>query len=177
MSRQLDIVVERRQLGIRRQLDDLSQLPKLALGDVIGGISVALVLIPQSLAYTGLAGLPPAVGLFASAFPLLIFAVFASSPFLQTGPVALTSLLVAGALAGAGLEIDTTQYLGAAALLAIIVAATRLFIGVFRLGSIVYLMAEPVTIGFTAGAGIVIISSQLPRALLPSVSAQPLPLI
>lgn len=135
------------------------------MGDVVGGVSVALVLIPQSLAYATLAGLPPLLGLFASAFPLLIFAVFASSPFLQTGPVALTSLLTAGALAGAGLEPSTEAYIGAAAILAIIVGVTRAVLGVARLGSIVYLMAEPVTIGFTSGAGLVILSSQLPKAL------------
>lgn len=156
---------ERWRLGVDRQVADLGVPPKPGLGDVVGGVSVALVLIPQSLAYANLAGLPPVVGLFASAFPLLIFAVFASSPFLQTGPVALTSLLTAGALAGAGLEPETEAYIGAAAILAIVVGVTRAVIGVFRLGSIVYLMAEPVTIGFTSGAGLVILSSQLPRAL------------
>ena len=111
------------------------------------------------------------VGLFASAFPLLIFALFASSPYLQTGPVALTSLLTAGALLGAGLEPNTADYIGAAALLALIVGATRLLIGATRLGSIVYLMAEPVTIGFTSGAGLVILGSQLSKALGVSLPA------
>ena len=123
------------------------------------------MLIPQSIANAGLAGLPPVVGLFASAFPLLIFALFASSPYLQTGPVALTSLLTAGALVGAGLEPNTGDYVAAAGLLAIIVGFTRLVIGATRLGSVVYLMAEPVTIGFTSGAGLVILTSQLSKAL------------
>jgi len=149
----------------RAQLADLRVLPKPTLGDLVGGLSVALVLIPQSLAYADLAGLPPLLGLFAAAFPLLIFAVFASSPYLQTGPVALTSLLTAGALAGAGLEPKTSAYVSAAAILAIIVGVVRLLLGIGRLGSIVYLMAEPVAIGFTSGAGIVILSSQLPKAL------------
>ncbi len=156
---------ERWRLGVDRQVSDLAAFPRPGLGDVIGGVSVALVLIPQSLAYANLAGLPPVVGLFAAAFPLLIFAVFASSPFLQTGPVALTSLLTAGALAAAGLEPETEAYIGAAAILAIVVGVSRAVIGILRLGSIVYLMAEPVTIGFTSGAGLVILSSQLPRAL------------
>ena len=151
--------------GVQRQVDDLKRVPRPALGDLLGGISVALVLIPQSIANAGLAGLPPVVGLFASAFPLLIFALFASSPYLQTGPVALTSLLTAGALLGAGIEPNTADYIGAAALLALIVGVTRLLIGVTRLGSIVYLMAEPVTIGFTSGAGLVILGSQLSKAL------------
>lgn len=152
-------------LGVRRQAKDLARLPSLTAGDVVAGLSVALVLIPQSLAYADLANLPPGVGLFAGAFPLLIFAVFASSPYLQTGPVALTSLLVAGALAGAGFEEGTAEQVGAAAILALIVGAIRLFLGIGRLGAIVYSMAEPVTIGFTSGAGVVILSSQLPKAL------------
>jgi SulP family sulfate permease len=161
----VDNLTGRWRVGFERQLGDLRDIPRPSLGDVVGGVSVALVLIPQSLAYAGLAGLPPVLGLFASAFPLLIFAVFASSPYLQTGPVALTSLLTAGALASAGLEPETEAYIGAAAILAIVVGLTRLVIGMLRLGSIVYLMAEPVTIGFTSGAGLVIMSSQLPRAL------------
>ena len=161
----METAVARWRLGIERQFNDLVEIPRPVAGDLLGGISVALVLIPQSLAYAALAGLPPAAGLFASAFPLLIFAVFASSPFLQTGPVALTSLLVAGSLAGAGLEPETEAYIGAAAILALIVAAVRLFVGILRLGSVVYLMAEPVAIGFTSAAGIVILASQLPRAL------------
>lgn len=156
---------QRWQVGVRRQATELASPPKPTMGDVVGGVSVALVLIPQSLAYANLAGLPPLLGLFASAFPLLAFAIFASSPFLQTGPVALTSLLTAGALAGAGLEPNTEAYVGAAAILAIVVGAVRALLGILRLGSIVYLMAEPVTIGFTSGAGLVILSSQLPKAL------------
>jgi len=94
----------------------------------------------------------------------LIFAIFASSPFLQTGPVALTSLLTAGALASAGLEPETEAYIGAAAILAIVVGVTRAVLGLARLGSVVYLMAEPVTIGFTSGAGLVILAYPIARA-------------
>ncbi len=158
-------LVDRWKLGVARQTAELRSIPRASLGDVVGGVTVALVLIPQSLAYATLAGLPPFIGLFASAFPLLAFSFFASSPYLQTGPVALTSLLTLGALQGGGFEIETEEYIAAAALLAVIVGAFRLVIGAFRFGSIVYLMAEPVMIGFTSAAGIVILSSQLPRAL------------
>lgn len=151
--------------GVAAQLADLRQVPRPTAGDVVAGVSVAMVLIPQSLAYADLAGLPPLIGLYASAFPLLIFAVFASSPYLQTGPVALTSLLTAGALAGVGLEPLSEEYIAAAAMLALIVGAVRMIIGFGRLGAVVYLMAEPVTIGFTSGAGLVILGSQLPKAL------------
>ena len=70
-----------------------------APADLLAGLSVAMVLIPQSMAYAELAGMPPHLGLFASALPPILAAFFASSPYLQTGPVALTSLLTFGALA------------------------------------------------------------------------------
>ena len=66
--------------------------------DLMAGLSVALVVIPQSLAYADLAGMPPIVGLYASAAPPVVAALFASSPYLQTGPVAITALLTFGAL-------------------------------------------------------------------------------
>lgn len=151
--------------GISRQASDLADVPKPQMGDFVGGVSVALVLIPQSLAYATIAGVPPYVGLFASALPLLAFSLVSSSPYLQTGPVALTSLLTAGALAATGAAETTPEYVALAAVLAIIVGVVRLIIGALRLGSVVYLMAEPVMIGFTSAAGIVIFSSQLPKAL------------
>lgn len=156
---------ERWRGGAGSQFDDLRRLPRLEPGDVVSGVSVALVLIPQSLAYAGLAGVPAYVGLFASAFPLIAFALLASSPYLQTGPVALTSLLTAGALASTDAAIESDEYIALAALLAVIVGVVRLAIGLCRFGSIVYLMAEPVMIGFTSAAGLVILSSQLPKAI------------
>jgi len=150
--------------GVSRQAEDLRNVPVPQAGDFVGGVSVALVLIPQSLAYATIAGVPPYVGLFASALPLLAFSLVSSSPYLQTGPVALTSLLTAGALATTGAPEATPEYVALAAVLAIIVGFVRLAIGALRLGSIVYLMAEPVMIGFTSAAGIVIFSSQLPKA-------------
>lgn len=136
-------------------------LPRAAPGDVIAGISVALVLIPQSLAYAEIAGVPPHVGLFASALPPLLAAPFTSSPYLQTGPVALTSLLTFGALSG--LEATGTgEYVRLAALLAITVGITRVLLGVLRMGTVAYLMSQPVLMGFTTGAAILIVSSQLP---------------
>ena len=71
-------------------------VPRPSHGDVIAGVSVGLVLIPQTMAYAELAGMPAYVGLFAGALPPLLAAPFASSPYLQTGPVALTSLLTFG---------------------------------------------------------------------------------
>lgn len=135
--------------------------PRITITDVIAGASVALVLIPQSLAYAELAGLPPHVGLYASAFPLLVFALLASSPYLQTGPVAVTSLLTIAALP----DVAPTQLAGLAALMAFMVGTLRVFFGFARLGHIVRLMSTPVVMGFTSGAAVVIMSSQLPKAL------------
>jgi len=120
-----------------------------------------MVLIPQSLAYAELAQLPPFIGLFASAFPLLVFALLASSPYLQTGPVAVTSLLTLAALP----QVEPTQLPALAALMALMVGAIRLLLGVVRLGQLVRLMSSPVVMGFTSGAAVVIMSSQLPKAL------------
>ncbi|MCP3990532.1 MAG: SulP family inorganic anion transporter [Actinomycetia bacterium] len=131
-------------------------------GDLIAGISVALVAIPQSLAYAELAGLPAQIGLYASALPSLLAAAFVSSRYLQTGPVALTSLLTFGALSGLAAT-ESAEYVGLAALLALLVGLFRLAFGLVRLGSVAYLLSEPVLTGFTTGAAILILSSQLPR--------------
>ena len=94
------------------------QLTRPSTGDVVAGISVALVAIPQSLAYAELAGLPAKVGLFASALPSLLAAAFVSSRYLQTGPVALTSLLTFGALSGLAVA-QSPEYVALAGLLAL----------------------------------------------------------
>lgn len=139
----------------------LSSVPKPAAGDIIAGISVALVLIPQSLAYAEIAGVPAHIGLFAAALPPLIAAPLMSSPYLQTGPVALTSLLTFGALSGLAAT-GTGDYVELAALLALIVGITRLALGLFHMGTLAYLMSQPVLQGFTSAAAILIVSSQLP---------------
>lgn len=132
--------------------------------DVLAGISVALILIPQALAYAELAGMPPEVGLYAAAVPPVVAALAASSPYLQTGPVALTSLLTLGALLPLA-EPGTATYVGMGALLALIVGLTRLGLGLLKLGLLAYLMSQPLLIGFTSAAGILIVLSQLPSAL------------
>lgn len=134
------------------------------MADLLAGLSVAMVLIPQSMAYAELAGLPPHLGLFASALPPILAAFFASSPYLQTGPVALTSLLTLGALTGLA-DTGTPEYIGLAALLALVVGITRLLLGLLRLGTISYLLRDPVVTGFTSAAALLILASQLPKAL------------
>ena len=136
----------------------------ITFADVLAGISVALLLIPQSMAYAELAGLPPQIGLFASILPPIFAAFVASSPYLQTGPVALTSLLTLGALNGLA-DSGTTHYVGLAALLALIVGISRLLFGILKMGKMVYLMNDPVVTGFTSAAAILIIASQIPKTI------------
>ena len=136
----------------------------LTFGDVLAGVSVAVLLIPQSLAYARLAGMPAHVGLYASALPPLVAAFFASSPYLQTGPVALTALLTFGSLSSLAPP-GSAEYVQLGALLALVVGVTRMVIGAFKAGDIAFLMSEPVLRGFTVGAAILILASQLPGAL------------
>ncbi|MBT8405024.1 MAG: sodium-independent anion transporter, partial [Gemmatimonadetes bacterium] len=132
--------------------------------DIVAGVSVALLLIPQSMAYAELAGLPPHVGLYAAALPPIAAAFSASSPYLQTGPVALTALLTLGALLPLA-STGTPEYVALAVLLAMVVGVTRVLVGLLRSGGVAYLMSQPVLMGFTSGAGLLILSSQLPGAL------------
>ncbi|NNE13109.1 MAG: SulP family inorganic anion transporter [Ilumatobacter sp.] len=132
------------------------------MGDVIAGVSVALVAIPQSLAYAELAGMPAQYGLYATALPSLLAAFFVSSRYLQTGPVALTALLTFGALTPLATPMSD-EYIALAALLALLVGVLRVALGVARLGRVAYLLTPPVLVGFTTAAAILILSSQLPK--------------
>ena len=132
--------------------------------DVLAGVSVALVLIPQSLAYADLAGMPPWHGLYVAAVAPILAAFFASSRYLQTGPGAMTSLLTAGALGGMAVA-GSNEYVALAALLALVVGVVRVSIGILRGGALAYMMARPVVLGFTMAAALLILSSQLPAAL------------
>ncbi len=136
----------------------------LTFGDIVAGVSVAILLIPQSLAYANLAGMPPYIGLYAAALPPLAAAFFASSPYLQTGPVALTALLTYGALSPMAPP-GSPEYVALGGLLALVVGVTRLVIGYGKAGNIAFLMSEPVLRGFMFGAALLITASQLPGAL------------
>lgn len=139
-------------------------LPRPDRRDLVAGVNVALVLVPQSLAYAVLAGMPPAVGLTVGAVATIAAAPFVSSPFLQTGPVAITALLTFGGLAGLA-EPSSPDWVGMAALLALLVGLVRLVIGVTRAGPLAYLMSQPVLAGFTPAAALVIAVGQLPDML------------
>lgn len=137
---------------------------RLTRRDVIAGVSVALVLIPQSLAYAELAGLPAYYGLYAAALPPVAAAFFASSRYLQTGPVAMTALLTFGALSSFA-EPFSAEWIELAALLALVVGVARIALGLVHGGVIAYFMSQPVLVGFTAAAAILIVGSQLPTAV------------
>lgn len=134
------------------------------------GASVAFVLVPQSLAYAQLAGLPPERGLYAAALAPIAASFAASSPYLQTGPTAITSLFVLGALSPLA-PIGGAEYVGLAAVLAILVGGWRLLLGFIRGGSLAYLMSQPVLLGFTAAATVLITASQLPAVLGTAVTS------
>ena len=155
-----------RELGHRfiPYLDWLGELKdsKTARKDFIAGLTVALVLIPQSMAYAQLAGLPAYYGLYASFLPVIVASLFGSSRQLQTGPVAVVSLMTAAALEPLAAA-NPEGYLVYAAVLAIIVGIFQMSLGLLRLGVLVEFLSHPVVIGFTNAAAIIIAASQLSK--------------
>lgn len=141
-----------------------SRLTRPVPGDLVAGLSVAMVLIPQSVAYAVLAGMRPAQGLVVGGVATIAAAPFVSSPWLQTGPVAITSLLTFGALSAMATP-GTEEYILLGAILALLVGAVRLLVGLSGAGAMAYMMSRPVLAGFTPGAAIVISATQLPAAL------------
>ncbi len=128
--------------------------------DLIAGLTVGIVLVPQAMAYAMIAGLPPVYGLYAAFLPVLTYVFLGTSRKIGVGPVAMDSLLVAaglGTLAIAGPE----QYIAMVAVLAFIVGAIQLLLGLLRMGFLVNFLSKPVISGFTSGAAIIIILSQL----------------
>ena len=128
--------------------------------DLIAGITVALVLVPQSMAYAQLAGLPAYYGLYAAFLPGMIGALWGSSSQLATGPVAVVSLLTASALAPLAAS-GSEQFIALAVLLALMVGLIQLTLGAFKLGVVVNFLSHPVIVGFTNAAAIIIGLSQV----------------
>lgn len=127
--------------------------------DLAAGVTVGAMLVPQAMAYALLAGLPAQVGLYAATVPVVLYALFGTSRQLAVGPVAIVSLLTASALAPL-VEEGTAGYLGAAALLALMVGVIHIVMGVGRLGFLVNFLSHSVLVGFTAAAAIIIGFSQ-----------------
>ncbi len=138
--------------------------PQHVIPNLVAGTSVALVLIPQSLAYAELAGMPAYAGLYASALAPVLAAFFASSPYLQTGPTAVTSLLTFGALGPLAAQ-SGPEYIALAGLLALLVGGFRTVFGLLRAGPLAFFLSPPVLLGFTVGAAILIFASQIPTVL------------
>ncbi|RVQ65775.1 sulfate permease [Croceicoccus ponticola] len=132
--------------------------------DMMAAIIVTIMLIPQSLAYALLAGLPPVVGLYASILPLVAYAVFGTSRTLAVGPVAVVSLMTASA-AGAVAAQGSPEYLTAAITLAALSGVMLAILGLLRLGFLANLLSHPVISGFITASGLLIATSQLKHIL------------
>jgi sulfate permease, SulP family len=130
--------------------------------DTIAGLTVALVLIPQSMAYAQLAGLPPFYGLYAAFLPPVVASLFGSSRQLATGPVAVVSLMTAVALEPLAV-MGGEQFIAYAILLALLVGMFQFALGLLRLGMLVNFLSHPVVNGFTNAAAIIIATSQLSK--------------
>ena len=124
-------------------------------GDFIAGITVGIILIPQGIAYALIAGLPPIYGLYTALVPQVMYAIFGSSRQVAIGPVAMDSLIVAAGVSTLALT-GTDSYIEIAILLALMVGAIQLLMGIFRLGFIVNFLSKPVISGFTSAAALII---------------------
>lgn len=133
-------------------------------GDLSAGLTVGVMLIPQGMAYSMLAGLDPIYGLYAVTIPLIIYALLGTSRQLAVGPVAMVSLLTASGI-GAIAEAGTTHYMYLAFGLALVAGVIQLLLGIFRLGFLVNFLSHPVISGFTSAAAIIIGLSQLKHLL------------
>lgn len=139
--------------------------------DLIAAVVVTIVLIPQSLAYAMVAGLPPETGLYASILPLVAYTVFGTSSSLSIGPVAIISLLTAAALGRLGLE-DPAQVMSAAVLLAMMTGLFLILLGVLKLGLLANLLSHPVISGFVTASALLIAVGQIPGLLGFSATGQ-----
>jgi len=132
--------------------------------DLVAGITVALVLVPQSMAYAQLAGLPVVYGLYSSFIPVIIASLWGSSNQLHTGPVAMLSLMSAAALIPFATP-GSHSFIELSVMLALMVGILRLALGALSLGAIVNLLSSPVIVGFTNAAALIIGLSQLSKVI------------
>tara|TARA_R110002111_G_scaffold99629_3_gene154319 strand:- start:8880 stop:10613 length:1734 start_codon:yes stop_codon:yes gene_type:complete len=151
-------------MNLKRYLPILQWAPKYgrsqATSDLVAAVIVTVMLIPQSLAYALLAGLPAQIGLYASILPLVIYAIFGTSRTLSVGPVAVASLMTAAALVPLA-EAGSPEYVAGAVLLAIMSGLMLTVMGILRLGFLANFLSHPVISGFITASGIVIAASQL----------------
>jgi SulP family sulfate permease len=155
-------------LGLARHLPFLDWVRRYRrqdlAGDLMAGVVVAVMLVPQGMAYALLVGLPPQMGLYASIAPLIIYGLLGSSRTLSVGPAAIVALLVASGV-GQLASLGSAQYLSLVLLLTLMVGCLQLVMGLARLGFLVNFLSHPVITGFTSAAALIIIFSQLPHLL------------
>lgn len=154
--------------SLKRWIPILSWLPSykssFLKGDLTAGITVAVMLIPQGMAYAVLAGLPPVYGLYASTIPLILYSIFGTSRELAVGPVAMVSLIVFAGI-GAIAEPGSDRFIQLALLATLGVGFVQLLMGAFRMGFLVNFLSHPVLSGFTSAAAIIIGASQIKSLL------------
>lgn len=164
--------------GLKKNLPILEWFPSYgksdAVKDLVAAAIVTLMLVPQSLAYAMLAGLPPHVGLYASILPLVVYAIFGTSRTLAVGPVAVVSLMTAAAVSKIAVS-GTPEYLAAAVTLAFLSGLFLLIMGMLRLGFIANFLSHQVISGFITASGILIATSQLKHILGIKAEGETLP--
>jgi SulP family sulfate permease len=144
--------------------------------DLLAGLTVSVVLVPQALAYAMLSGVPPVLGLYAAVLPPLVYSLIGTSRVMAIGPVALTSLLIASGL-GPLAEPETARWIELAALLSFEVGVMFLLLGLVRAGMIVNFLGQPAVLGFNAAAGLLTAASQIrpflgiPKSVVGNLSA------
>ncbi|WP_372738814.1 SulP family inorganic anion transporter [Neptunomonas sp.] len=160
-------------MNIKRFFPILEWLPDYRIStfnqDLLAAVIVTVMLIPQSLAYAMLAGLPPEVGLYASIAPLLLYAVFGTSRTLSVGPVAVIALMT-GATAGAIALPGSSEYITSVLLLTFLSGAMLTLMGLLRLGFLANFLSHPVISGFITASAVIIAFSQLKHLLGVSAS-------
>lgn len=157
-----------------------SRWPKLdgaiLRADLLAGLAVGLLLVPQSLAYAQLAGLSPITGLYCALLPVVVGALAGWCHQLHTGPVAMTAILVAATLAPFA-PANSAEYAALAAVLALLVGVVRIALGLLRAADLTRLISHPVLAGFTAAAAIIIAATQVPTLLGAPASSAGSPLV
>ena len=139
--------------------------------DMMAGLTGAILVLPQGVAYAFIAGLPPEVGLYTAIVAATVAALFGSSWHMISGPTAALSIVLASVIGGLG-TLTPDQYLGAALTITLLVGLIQLAMGLLRLGNLVSFISHTVVIGFTSGAAILIATSQMEHLLGVSIDAQ-----
>ncbi|MEN9315586.1 MAG: hypothetical protein RIS35_1979 [Pseudomonadota bacterium] len=137
---------------------------RLLRSEMTAGLTVAMMIIPQGMAYASLAGMPPVTGIYASMLPALVAALYGASPLLSVGPTALTCLLVGSSIAGLA-PAGSTGWIDLAVWLALLSGALQVLLGLLRFGWLLNLISAPVLMAFTQSAAMLIIASQVPALL------------